>query len=234
MEDLKAWLLQHAEHISPVVDFDTAGDRLYPFDFTAQNQELSDDILGDTSAFSAWVSEKLAESGCRYGIGGYDEHRTIYTRSAHFDMDEEPRRLHLGVDIWGKAGTAVYSFYDAVVHSFQNNNQFGDYGGTIILKYDLDGIVLHVLYGHLSVASLDGLYEGKPISGGQHFAFLGVQKENGHWPPHLHMQLILDMEGKKGDYPGVCQFSKRAAYLANCSDPGLILQYTFGAEEHFF
>jgi len=229
MGGLEAWLRQHQTGISSVVDFNPAADRLYPFDFTAKNQELTDDILTDTRAFSAWADSKLKSAGCRYGIGGYNEHRTIYTRSSHFDTDEEPRRLHLGVDIWGEAGTPVYNFYQAEVHSFQYNDHFGDYGATIILKYDLGGRELHVLYGHLSLSSLDGLYEGKPISGGKPFAFFGIPEENGHWPPHLHMQLIHDMEGKKGDYPGVCQYSKKAAYLENCPDPQLILKYTFGA-----
>lgn len=228
MEGIEAWLLKNKARIGNVVDFNTSTDRLYPFDFTAQNHELTDDILNDTSAFTDWVASKLESSGCRYGIGGYDEHRTIYTRSSHFDTDEEPRRLHLGVDIWGKAGTAVYNFFDAEVHSFRFNDHFGDYGATIILKYDLGGRILHVLYGHLSLSSLDGLYEGKCIAGGKPFAIFGTAEENGHWPPHLHMQLILDMEGKEGDYPGVCQFSKRAAFLENCPDPALILQYTFG------
>jgi len=229
MEDLKAWLLNNAEKINSVVDFNPAADRLYPFDFTVQNHELTDDILGDTAVFSAWASNKLEVSESRYGIGGYNEHRTIYTRSAHFDTEEEPRRLHLGVDIWGEAGTPVYNFYDGVIHSFRNNDQFGDYGATIIMKYDLGGEILHVLYGHLSLASINGLQEGEFIAGGAQIAALGNQQENGQWPPHLHMQLIYDMEGKRGDYPGVCQLSKSAAYLENCPDPGLILRYTFGA-----
>ena len=228
MEDLKAWLNSHADSIGNVVDFNAATDRLYPFDFTAQNGELTEDILKNTLVFSEWVTSKLEGSGCRYGIGGYNEHRTIYTRSSHFDTDEEPRRLHLGVDIWAKAGTPVYNFYDAEVSSFHFNDHFGDYGATIILKYNLDGLVLHVLYGHLSLSSLKGLYEGKLISGGKRFAAFGIPEENGHWPPHLHMQLILDMGGQKGDYPGVCQFSKKEVYLQNCPDPELILRYTFG------
>jgi murein DD-endopeptidase MepM/ murein hydrolase activator NlpD len=228
IERLKAWLSSHADCIGSVVDFNAAADRLYPFDFTAENGELTDDMITDTSAFSDWAARKLKNSGCRYGIGGYNEHRTIYTRSSHFDTDEEPRRLHLGVDIWAEAGIPVYNFYDAEVHSFQYNDHFGDYGATIILKYNLGGVVLHVLYGHLSLSSLDGLYEGKLISGGKQFAVFGTPEENGHWPPHLHMQLILDMEGNKGDYPGVCQFSKKEVYLENCPDPQLVLRYTFG------
>jgi murein DD-endopeptidase MepM/ murein hydrolase activator NlpD len=229
MEELKAWLMKNADSISRVVDFNPAADRLYPFDFTSRNQELTDEILDDTFAFSAWAAHQLYISGCRYGIGGYNEHRTIYNRSSHFDTDDEPRRLHLGVDIWGEAGTPVYNFYDASVHSFQNNDHFGDYGATIILKYDLGGTLLHVLYGHLSHSSLHGLQEGQLIPAGEQFAFLGVPEENGNWPPHLHIQLIFDMQGKKGDYPGVCQFSKRALFLENCPDPELILRYTFGA-----
>jgi len=226
LQKLETWLLEHKKEISRVVDFNPAADLLYPLDFTADNKELTDQVLDDTALFSSWVTDKL-ESSSRYGIGGYNEHRTIYNRSAHFNTGEEPRRLHLGVDIWGPAGTPVYNFYDAEVHSFKNNNQFGDYGGTIILKYNLDGLILYALYGHLSVVSLSGLSIGKVIPGGERFAFLGISEENGNWPPHLHFQLIFDLQGKEGDYPGVCQFSKREDYLINCPDPELILNYTF-------
>ena len=227
LEKLKEWLLNTQHKISSVVDFDPAADHLYPFDFTAANLELTDDILRDTSVFSDWVTKKLQDKAARYGIGGYGEHRTIYSRSVHFDTAQEPRRLHLGVDIWGAAGTPVYNFYDAVVHSFKNNDHFGDYGATIILKYELDGLILYALYGHLSLASIEGLQTGQFIAGGSRFAAFGIPAENGNWPPHLHFQLMFDMQGKEGDYPGVCQFSNRALYLNNCPDPGLILKHTF-------
>jgi hypothetical protein len=53
--------------------------------------------------------------------------------------------------------------------------------------------------------------------------------ENARWPPHLHFQIVIDMEipiaiGKKGDYPGVCKLSEKEKYLNNCLDPDLILQ----------
>ncbi len=164
-----------------------------------------------------------------YGIGGYNEHRTIYSRSEHFDTEEEPRRLHLGTDIWAPAGTPVYNFYEAKVHSFKFNDNFGDYGATIILQYQLNDVSLFGLYGHLSLASLDGLTEGQIIQAGKQFASFGVKEENGFWPPHLHFQLIFDMEGLSGDYPGVCQFSKRESYLQNCPNPALILSANFGS-----
>jgi murein DD-endopeptidase MepM/ murein hydrolase activator NlpD len=227
IERLKTWLINHQDNLKPVVDFNPASDQLYAFDLTSDNTELTDDILKDTRLFSGWTEQKLKTEGARYGIGGYNEHRSIYNRSSHFDTTDEPRRLHLGVDIWGPAGTAVFNFYEATVHSFKNNNQFGDYGGTIILKYTLDGLVLYALYGHLSLASLDGLENGQTIQAGQLFAEFGNIEENGNWPPHLHFQLMFEMDGKAGDYPGVCQLSKKDIYLQNCPDPGFILRHTF-------
>lgn len=227
LQQLQDFLAQPQNQIHKVVDFNSATDGLLPFDFTANNTELTTDILADTDLFSNWVDEKLAKNKARYGIGGYNEHRTIYSRSAHFDATEEPRRLHLGIDIWGPAETPIYNFYAASVHSFEFNDHFGDYGATIILQYQLDELTLYALYGHLSLASLKGLKEGQLISAGQQFANFGIATENGHWPPHLHFQLMFDMEGKKGDYPGVCQFTKRATYLNNCPDPALILKHTF-------
>ncbi|SDD38519.1 peptidoglycan DD-metalloendopeptidase family protein [Pedobacter soli] len=213
--------------IHKVVDFDPEQDQLLTLDFTAANTELTDEILGNIDQFSAWIDEKLRLDQARYGIGGYNEHRTIYSRSAHFDTGEEPRRLHLGVDIWAPAGTPVYNFYDATVQSFANNNNYGDYGATIILAYDIAGYKFNALYGHLSLASLNNLEEGMQIKAGTKFAELGNKDENGCWPPHLHFQLIEDMQGLKGDYPGVCKFSEREKYLANCPDPELILRSTF-------
>ncbi|MFD0940514.1 peptidoglycan DD-metalloendopeptidase family protein [Pedobacter boryungensis] len=225
LQKLQVFLNNH--QIGKVVDFNLSTDKLLSFDFTSSNIELTPEILADTTLFSLWVDEKLAKNNAKYGIGGYNEHRTIYSRSTHFDTVEEPRRLHLGIDIWAPAETPIYNFYDAKVHSFHFNDNFGDYGATIILQYQLDDLILYALYGHLSLASLTGLQEGEFIPKGKQFASFGIPAENGYWPPHLHFQLMFDMEGFKGDYPGVCQFSKRNVYLSNCPDPALILQHTF-------
>jgi murein DD-endopeptidase MepM/ murein hydrolase activator NlpD len=153
------------------------------------------------------------------------EHRTIYTRSALFDTDDEPRRLHLGVDIWGDAGTPIYAPLQGTVHSFADNNNFGDYGPTIILQHNLGGLTLYSLYGHLSRESLKGLKIGQPIGLNQQIATLGNATENGHWPPHLHFQLMLDIGNSIGDYPGVGRYSQKEQYLQNIPNPELILQF---------
>ena len=225
--ELKKFIRDNAISIGKVVDFDPAKDKLLQFNFTAGNTSLSPEILSNTTVFSEWVNDQLSRSNCRYGIGGYNEHRTIYARSELFDAGEEPRRLHLGVDIWGPAGTPVYNPIEGKVHSFHFNDHFGDYGATIILEHQLGDVRLHTLYGHLNLSSLAGLKEGMPVVKGQEFAAFGIPEENGHWPPHLHFQLIFDMQGSKGDYPGVCRFSERDTYLQNCPDPNDILAYSF-------
>ena len=231
---LSAVLKKHRSDFHPVVPFHPQRDRLYPFDFTERNTALSPDEIADTERFAGYINRTLQQHGARYGIGGYGEHRTLYARSKHFDQpagsestssgEAEPRRLHLGVDIWGPAGTPVMSPLDGIVHSYAFNNNDSDYGTTIILTHNLDGSSFHSLYGHLSLNSIKNLYEGKNISKGEVIAEFGMRFENGNWPPHLHFQLIEDMQGWKGDYPGVCRFSERQQWLDNCPDPNLVLQ----------
>src|SRR6266536_3283497 len=135
----------------------------------------------------------------------------------------ETRRLHLGIDIWGKPNTALMSPLDGIVHSFAFNNNFGDYGATLILSHYLDGCSFHSLYGHLSLNSIKNLREGQNVKKGDVIGEFGIPMENGQWPPHLHFQIITDMGEWRGDYPGVCKFSEREMYLNNCPDPDLIL-----------
>jgi hypothetical protein len=132
--------------IGKLVDFNNVEDQLFQFDFTENNNSLSAEIINDTSIFSDWINTVISSHNCRYGIGGYNEYRTIYSHNEHFNASEEPRRLHLGVDIWGAAGTIVYCPIDATVHSFKFNNISGDYGATIILQHTIQGITFHSLY----------------------------------------------------------------------------------------
>lgn len=210
-----------------VVPFNPERDKLVSLDFTAANEELVTGILNDITRFSQWVNNKLEHSYARYGIGGYAEHRTVYSASKVFDGNndgEEPRRLHLGTDIWGKPNTAVIAPLDGIVHSFAFNNRFGDYGATIILSHNLQGFTFFTLYGHLSLNSIKNIREGQRISAGEIFAEFGIPAENGQWPPHLHFQIILDIGNWQGDYPGVCKFSEKEKWLANSPDPDIILQ----------
>jgi murein DD-endopeptidase MepM/ murein hydrolase activator NlpD len=216
----------------PVVSFDPGTDKLLLLDFTKNNKELSEEIADDTKRFTDYINLKLKTANAKFGIGGYNEHRELYRRSKVFSSlpnplstsgEGEDRRLHLGIDIWGKPYTAVRSPWNGIIHSFAFNNNFGDYGATLILIHNLEGIAFHTLYGHLSLNSIKNLREGGNVKKGDVVGEFGIPMENGQWPPHLHFQIIRDMENWKGDYPGVCKFSEKAKYLENCPDPDLIL-----------
>ncbi|WP_080241631.1 peptidoglycan DD-metalloendopeptidase family protein [Spirosoma rigui] len=205
------------------VDFQT--DPYLILDFSAANPDLAALDLTNTATFSAYVFGKLRDAGARVGVGGYNEHRTIYRRSNHFNTAQaEPREIHLGIDLWAEAGTPVFAPVPGIVHSFQDNANFGDYGPTIILEHQTADGVLYSLYGHLTRASLVSLYEGKPIEAGEKLAEIGPYPENGDWPPHLHFQLMTDMLGLRGDFPGVCSLTDRAKFLALCPDPNQLLR----------
>src|SRR6476469_877954 len=81
-------------------------DKLVQMDFTEKNEELTDTIVNDIELFIQYIKASLLRNNARYGIGGYNENRTIYRRSKLFD-DDEPRSVHIGIDIWGKSYTKV-------------------------------------------------------------------------------------------------------------------------------
>lgn len=217
-----------------VIDFDSTTQTFTWLDFTAQNADLALIDLSDTTIFNNYVFGKIAAANATIGIGGYLEHRVIYRRSEHFNKPQTASRcIHLGIDIWAAAGTPVYAPADAVVHSFRFNDNFGDYGPTIILehapkanfeKYTSDK-PLYTLYGHLNLACLEGLYEGKQIRKGEQIAEIGNYPMNGDWPPHLHFQVMTSMMGMKGDFPGVCAIDETEKFKQICLDPNLILGF---------
>jgi murein DD-endopeptidase MepM/ murein hydrolase activator NlpD len=235
--DLENVLIKNRSAFHPVVDFNPEKEKLHHFNFTSSNKELTAADIADTQKFSQYVDAKLKSQQAKLGIGGYNENRVLYKRSnlfeskdskvSHFAGDLEgaisSRSIHLGIDIWGPAGTEVFVPLGGMVHSFAFNNNFGDYGATIILQHQLDTIAFHTLYGHVSLVDIAQLHPGQYISRGELIAHFGKPEENGWWPPHLHFQVIGDMNLKEGDYPGVCSPAESEKYLQNCPNPDFIL-----------
>jgi peptidoglycan LD-endopeptidase LytH len=241
---------KNQQGFAQVIPFDPARQKIAAIDLTANNKELDETIFKDTEIFSVYIDALRKKQNADYLIGGYNELRVMYGRSELFntqktvrsidgpvsvnelkipstggDLGEaEPRRLHIGTDIWGPAGTPVFAFMGGMVHSFAFNDNDGDYGATVVLAHQLDSIPFYTLYGHLSLRDINYIKKGDYVVRGQEIGHLGDPHENGHWPPHLHFQIIGDMEMYDGDYPGVCRYSERNKYLKNCPDPDLILQ----------
>ena len=195
------------------------------FDLSATTTDQIDFPLTDSKAFEEFVENYFSVNQAKVAYGGYLEHRNLYKRSTVFkDVNVEERNIHIGLDLWIKAGTNVLAALDGTVHSFQNNTALGDYGPAIILEHEIEGETFYTLYGHLSLESLNGKDEGQIINKGEIIGQLGAPPINGDYAPHLHFQIIENLQGKKGDYPGVCAKSELAFYKENCPDPNLLLK----------
>jgi murein DD-endopeptidase MepM/ murein hydrolase activator NlpD len=212
--------------IFPVMGEPLSAHNALSLDFTTGNAGLRTVNLGDTASFDAFVFQQLHRAGKTFGHGGYLEKRDIYRRSEVFATTQEDfRNIHLGIDIWTAAGSSIFAPLDGKVHSFQDNEGFGNYGPTIILEHQVEGQLFYSLYGHLRREDLQGLEVGQVFRAGEAFCRVGPYPENGDWPPHLHFQLIWDLEGNWGDYPGVAAEKELDFYAQNCPDPSIFLGF---------
>jgi 4-aminobutyrate aminotransferase-like enzyme/Ser/Thr protein kinase RdoA (MazF antagonist) len=160
-------------------------------------------------------------------VGGYGEARPIYTTDAYkIKQNEgfEHRTIHMGVDFWQKAETAIHVLEDGEIYGCFDNANPKDYGPTIILKHQMGDFVFFTLYGHLTRESLIGKTLGQKIKKGEKLAEIGDETVNGGWAPHLHFQIILDMLGHQNDFFGVSTPSLWPVFSNICPDPNLLFK----------
>lgn len=220
-----------ADSFHPVVSFDPKKEKIASLDLSPDNEKFLPKHFESTLSLSNFINDRHEVTGAKFLIGGYNETRNMYRRSGLFDnnlaadgsLAEEPRNLHLGIDIWAPEETPIAAPLGGMVHSYAYNNNFGDYGATIILQHQVDTLNFYTLYGHLALKDIATIRSGQFITRGENFAHFGRPSENGDWPPHLHFQVILDIGNWEGDYPGVCKKSEAAKYLLNSPDPDSIL-----------
>ena len=173
-------------------------------------------------AFDPWFAAKAV----RYGIGTYGEDRSVY-RTAQFadPVSPERRTRHLGIDVFAPAGTPLFAPLPGRVLYLTYNADPLDYGHTLIVEHQLDGLRFFTLYGHLAGTLPTLLQTGAEITAGQHIADLGDWHENGGWAPHVHFQIMTDMlDQTGGNFYGVGHSSLWDVWQAICPDPNLILR----------
>jgi 4-aminobutyrate aminotransferase-like enzyme/Ser/Thr protein kinase RdoA (MazF antagonist) len=206
---IERWL--HACDVSPVIDVDPA--RVEVLDLSVGSPLVAGDPAGNAEpALTARVERVLAASGAAAGIGRYLEPRILYLTPLFegTEEDAERRTIHLGVDLFVPAGTAVCAPLAGTVALAANNDAPLDYGPLIVLEHraEKDDDRFFTLYGHLTRESLAGMTPGRSIAAGEPFAAVGAADVNGGWTPHLHLQVIVDLLDLGAGFPGVCRASE--------------------------
>lgn len=215
-----------SQGFTPVIDTKYKLKDYVKIDVSVANEELKDLEIDSPLAFKKYLDDFVSKNNSKVAYGGYNEKRDLYQHSIIFnnEITPSPRNIHIGLDLWCDVGTAVLAPLDGTVHSFRENEGIGNYGPTIILEHNIDEKIFYTLYGHLKRSSIKNLCFGQIVEAGDKLAEVGSSKVNGGYAPHLHFQIIDDLQGNNGDYPGVVAKEDLAFYLKNCPDPNLLLK----------
>jgi len=171
--------------------------------------------------FSDLIDEVMRDAGTTFAFGRYAEPRELYSNE-NFASNEtgESRTIHMGLDLFCAADTPVCAPLDGTVELLQNNARELDYGPMIVLRHATDtGQKFHTLYGHLGIDTLETIEQGQEVRAGEQIATVGSPPHNGNWPPHLHLQLILDLMSLDADFPGVAYESEQDYWLTLSPSP---------------
>lgn len=199
------------------VDLKTSPRRIFKLDTPVNNARVEE--------FNDLLTDEDAKNKTAYLIGLYAEDRDVY-RAGQFASAVTPERrtIHLGLDIFIEANSALYSPLPGRVYSLADNNLPLDYGPTLILEHQAgdNGPAFYTLYGHLSQTVFELLGNGQRVDAGQLIGHIGEFSENGGWAPHLHFQVITTMLDMRGNFHGVGEKSLWPVWREICPDPNLI------------
>jgi hypothetical protein len=177
----------------------------------------------DSARLGQLLNETMAEAGTMFAFGRYAEPRELYDNEDFAGVGAERRSIHMGIDLFCAAGTPVHAPLAARVELLANNARELDYGPLVVLRHECSpDEKFFTLYGHLGAEVLDALEIGQNVAAGQQIATVGSPPQNGNWPPHLHLQAILDLKDLGTDFPGVASLSQRDYWLGLSPSPAAL------------
>ncbi|TDQ83019.1 hydroxylysine kinase /5-phosphonooxy-L-lysine phospho-lyase [Dongia mobilis] len=186
------WLRDNRRSLAPILDKPVArqvkalvpfGDPTHPIAIASARRE-------------PLVAEKLwAEiaGDAELGLGPWGEDRPVYTADG-FRSKFRPgewRSLHVGLDFFLPAGSAVRTPLAGRVIDIYVTDLPLDYGHAILLEHEIrPGLAFCSLWGHLSAASAKAVKIGQVLAAGDVVGWMGRHDENGGWQSHVHLQLV--------------------------------------------
>lgn len=221
---LGAWLAAHRAEFAPLVGVDFAKAPPRVLDLGIGSLLLgADPEHGHGPALASVIAAELQRSGSSIGIGRHDEVR--FTPDAYRSIGaeqpvDELATVHLGVDVFVPAGTAVHASLAGVVHAIAVR---GSEACAVLHHASAGAPAFFTLYRHLAADSVAALAKSQSIAHGQAIGTVATSAQNGGEPAHVHFQLALDLLGRSADFPHRVPGAERAAWAALSPDPNLIL-----------
>jgi 4-aminobutyrate aminotransferase-like enzyme/Ser/Thr protein kinase RdoA (MazF antagonist) len=221
------WLAAQAHRVSPILEIDLRTRPSLVLDLGVGSVLLgADPGVAEAGPLTETIFSAMRRAGVAVAVGRYDEPRVLYASSLFGNGSpiDERRTIHLGIDLFVEAGSAVRAPLEGVVHLLARNDAPLDYGPLVVLRHATDaGRELFTLYGHLAEETLARLRVGQRVSAGERIGRVGASTENGGWPPHVHFQVILDLLELDAGFPGVAPASQREIWKSLSPDPSLLL-----------
>lgn len=217
------WLRARAGSFSAVFEIDLRHERCLMLDLSATGRLLNPaDSDNSERALTSRIRRAMHDAGVRIAVGDYDELRPPYSPPG--ESGDDPRVVHLGIDVFVEPGMKVHAPVVGTVHDAGESKSPLGYGPTVVLRHETgDGTPFFTLYGHLDREALALCIPGRTVSAGAQLGRIGSPEVNGGWTPHLHFQLITDLLGLGRRFPGVGHLSQRDAWRTLSPDPNLIL-----------
>ena len=217
------WLRE--QKVEPVMTMPESEDEVTILDLSLGSPLLNGRDTDDTEEFTRRLFRHMEDEGATIGIGRYLEPRAFYLTEIFEGRAGDPRErrtIHTGLDIFDQAGAEVRAPLPGRVFSVVDNGQGLDYGPTVLLEHDGPAGPFWTLYGHLEAESVEKLEVGAEVAAGDVIARIGPYPENGDWPPHLHVQILTDLLGFEGQFPGVALPREQSVWASFSPDPNLI------------
>lgn len=217
------WL--RGQKVEPVMTMPESEDDITILDLSLGSPLLNGRDTDDTEEFTRRLFRHMEDEGATIGIGRYLEPRAFYLTEIFEGRAGDPRErrtIHTGLDIFAQAGAEVRAPLPGRVFSVVDNGQGLDYGPTVLLEHDGPAGPFWTLYGHLEAESVEKLEVGADVAAGDVIARIGPYPENGDWPPHLHVQILTDLLGFEGQFPGVALPREQSVWASFSPDPNLI------------
>jgi 4-aminobutyrate aminotransferase-like enzyme len=205
---VQGWLRANAGQLSPLLNADLTDQGVTVLDLSVGSDDLRDGVWERPGAVRAHIARALKERGSGLGLGRHAEARLSYTR---YDSPVEPETIHLGVEVFVPAETAVFAPLEGSVARLGWNE--------LIVRHEpAAGCAFYTRYAGLAPADL--LTLGGRVQRGQVLGRVASADVGAPLPPHLHFQLACDLPG---DLPALAAGAERAVWLSICPDPNLVL-----------